>query len=144
MMDELRRYVENRIGFSVADDFYFHCINQLSSEMVRFEVSKELKEYFENRNNKLLSDETIEYVKKRIKLFKDMIKTNFFPKAQDINYHTVKEISIISKHEDYEDLLRISSNWISYKKQNGNKEEAWSYKTQSKEYACTPKPAQCL
>lgn len=135
-MDELKRYVETRTGISLLDDFYFHCINQLSTEMVRSEVARELKEYSSNHNNKLLSDSTVEYVKKRIKLFKEMLTSTFFPGIQDINYHTVKEISIKSKHEDYEDLLRMSANWISYKKQNGNKEEAWSYKTQSKEYAC--------
>ena len=68
-----------------------------------------------------MSDSTVEYVKKRIKFFKEMLTSTFFPGVQDINYHTVKEISIKSKHEDYEDLLRMSANWISYKKQNGNK-----------------------
>ena len=93
-MDELKRYVETRTGISLLDDFYFHCINQLSTEMVRSEVARELKEYSSNHNNKLLSDSTVEYVKKRIKLFKEMLTSTFFPGIQDINYHTVKEISI--------------------------------------------------
>lgn len=133
-MDELKRYVETRVGISLLDEFYFHCINQLSTEMVRYEVAKELKDYLSNHNDKQLSVETIAYVKKRIKLFKDNLSSTYFPGVQDINYHTVKEISVMSKHEKYEDLLRMSANWISYKKQFGNKEETWSYKTQSKEY----------
>ena len=39
----------------------------------------------------------------------------------EISYHNTKEISLVStctKDDGYKDLLRISSNWISYKRKN--------------------------
>lgn len=53
-----------------------------------------------------------------------------------INYHDVKEISLVSSIEDYDkkytDLLRVSKSWISYKRSDANGDEKiWSYKTAS-------------
>ena len=134
MKDELRKYVETRIGFSISDEFYYQCIEQLSLESSNSRIIIELNEYLDDHNYLVLNDDTICYVKNRIKLFKDMLTSTYFPSYHDIDYHTVKEISIISEHSDYEDLLRMSANWISYKKQIDNKEEDWSYKTQSKDF----------
>ena len=134
MKDELKKYVEKRIGISVSDEFYYHCISQLSSELTRSEIAKELTEYFNNHNSKALSSEAYDYVQNRTKIFKENLSNAGFMNSQSITYNNVKEISIVSKHEDYEDLLRMSSHWISYKKQFANKEESWSYKTQSNDY----------
>lgn len=138
MKDELKEYIEKRIGFSLEDDYYYSKIKECyddyydpDDEFERSNHCMDMDMYIDSHDPTELGYGLYCHIKDTHKWFKKQLKKAGGFVEKEIDYKNVKEISIKSKYRNDEDLLRISSNWISYKKQNGNEEESWSYKSTS-------------